>query len=350
MRFGGGPHEIRPLTPAWEIFWGISPEATEREIRQSGIRHLFDPAAGGFDRHDDGKKGCAFLEAGGVLVESLCWLAKKKDDPSLVETALRIARFSFENRDRGTGLLENNPTVTRWDKKVCTTEVGLWAGSLLRAADASGKAEFSQMADEAMAAYLRYGYDAKAREYYGQIQVKDGAPHIAKPKSGDLSGNYRYKHDGTKKGDDDFPGLPFRHVERLVPVARLPDGLRGNLRGAVPAHEGAALSRSCGPVGGRGEAASGTNHGRGRTRRVRRAVRRAIQFLTDAGATFDNPEYTAQARKLADASIDTLFAYGMFRSHAGEDRYDAVDGVGYLLLALIYLETGKKPDYLGLGL
>jgi hypothetical protein len=40
----------------------------------------------------------------------------------------------------------------------------------------------------------------------------------------------------------------------------------------------------------------------------------------------------------------------MFRSHASEDRYDAVDGVGYLLLALIYLETGKKPDYLGFGM
>ena len=41
---------------------------------------------------------------------------------------------------------------------------------------------------------------------------------------------------------------------------------------------------------------------------------------------------------------------GMFRSHASEDRYDAVDGVGFLLLALIYLETGKKPDTLGFGL
>ena len=39
----------------------------------------------------------------------------------------------------------------------------------------------------------------------------------------------------------------------------------------------------------------------------------------------------------------------MFRSHAGEDRYDAVDGVGYLLLALIYLETGRKADYQGFG-
>jgi len=47
---------------------------------------------------------------------------------------------------------------------------------------------------------------------------------------------------------------------------------------------------------------------------------RAIQFLTDAGATFNRPDYTAEARKLADASLSTLFAYGMFRSHASEDR------------------------------
>jgi hypothetical protein len=39
----------------------------------------------------------------------------------------------------------------------------------------------------------------------------------------------------------------------------------------------------------------------------------------------------------------------MFRGHAGEDRYDAVDGVGYLLLSLLYLETGKRADYLGFG-
>jgi len=350
VRFGGGPHEIRPLTPAWEIFWAIAPEATEREIRQSGIRHLFDPAAGGFDRHDDGKKGCAFLEAGGVLVESLCWLARKTDDPSLVETALRIARFSFENRDRGTGLLENNPTVTRWDKKVCTTEVGLWSGSLLRAADTSGKAEFSQMADEAMAAYLRYGYDPKAREYYGQVQVKDGAPHIAKPKSGDLSGNYRYKHDGSKKGDDDFPAYHSEMWNALFPWHDYPmvfaETCVDLYRRTKAPHYREAVDRWVGVVK-QHPAPTTALDGLGAYAEL---FGRAIQFLTDAGATFDNPEYTAQARKLADASIDTLFAHGMFRSHASEDRCDAVDGVGYLLLALIYLETGKKPDYLGLGL
>jgi hypothetical protein len=44
-----------------------------------------------------------------------------------------------------------------------------------------------------------------------------------------------------------------------------------------------------------------------------------------------------------------LYAHGMFRGHPGEDRYDAVDGVGFLLLALLRLATGREPEMLGLG-
>lgn len=350
----GGPHEIRPLTPAWEIFWRLAPEATEREIRQTGKRHVFDSETGGFNRHDDGKKGDAFLEAGGVLVESLCWLAKKRDDRSLVDAALRIARFSFGNRNPGTGLLENQPTTTRWDKYVCTTEVGLWAGCLLRAADASGTAEFSQMADAAMSSYLRYGYDPQAREYFGQVQVKDGEPPVlqkkaAPPPGTPVGGSYTHTTDGTK-ADDYFPDrytdiwnanfpthdYPMVFAETCVDLYR---------RTRAPRY-GEAVDRWVGVVK-QHPAPKTAKNGHGAYAEL---FGRAIQFLTDAGATLANPKYTALARKLADSAIDTLFAYGMFRSHASEDRYDAVDGVGFLLLALIYLETGKKPDTLGFGL
>ena len=37
-------------------------------------------------------------------------------------------------------------------------------------------------------------------------------------------------------------------------------------------------------------------------------------------------------------------AGGMFRGHSGEDRCDAVDGVGCLLSALLYLATGRRPS------
>jgi hypothetical protein len=55
------------------------------------------------------------------------------------------------------------------------------------------------------------------------------------------------------------------------------------------------------------------------------------------------------ADDMAAAAEKRLFFNGMFRGHAGEDRYDAVDGVGYLLLALLFLDAGKEPDLMGFG-
>jgi hypothetical protein len=333
VRFQGGPHEMRPVIPAWELFWRISPAVTEREIRQSGIRHLFDPATGGFNRHDDQKSGCAFLESGGILVESLCWLHNRKKDRALVDTALRMARYSYENRDRTTGLLENNPTVTRWDKHVCTTEVGMWAGSLLRAADMSGVAEFTKLADSAMTAWLKYGYDAKARRYYGQLRVKDGTPVLTGKTSFAIDEYYPGDHADLWNAMFPTHDYPMAFAETCLDFYRRTKAPR--YREAVERWvEVVRIS----------PAPKTAKDGRGAYAEL---FGRAIHFLTGAGQSLGNAEYTALARKLAGESLETLFAHGMFRSHAGEDRYDAVDGVGYLLLALIYLGTGKKADYMG---
>ena len=42
-----------------------------------------------------------------------------------------------------------------------------------------------------------------------------------------------------------------------------------------------------------------------------------------------------------------LYAGRMFSGHPGEARYDAVDGVGYLLLALLYLQARQAPPDMG---
>ena len=67
-----------------------------------------------------------FLEAGGVLVESLCWLYAKtgRRDRALADLAGKVARYSFERRGKSTGLLRNQPVVKRWDYRAATTEGG----------------------------------------------------------------------------------------------------------------------------------------------------------------------------------------------------------------------------------
>jgi hypothetical protein len=335
VHFAGGPHEMRPIGGAWDMFWRISPEATEREIRQAGKRHVFDEVTGGFNRHDDQKTGCAFLEAGGILADSLCWLAQKTGDRTLADRALLIAKFNFNYRDPQTGLIENDPTVERWDKYGSTTELGAWAGSLLRAYERSGVKEFANMAETALKTWLRFGYDAQTHQYYGQLRVKDGAPVFSKT--------------GLPSADDYYPGnyaniwnamfpthdYPMCMAESCLSIYRrtkAPEFEEAVRRWARVVKDHPAPTTAKGGLGAYAE-----------------LFGRAIHFLTGAGQWLKEPEYTTLAHKLAVDSVDILFADGMFRSHAGEDRYDSVDGVGYLLLSLFYLQAGKRPDYMGLG-
>lgn len=176
IAFHGGYHELRPITPAWDVFWRHDPDMTRRYIRTMARAHVYDPTTGGFNRHDDGKPGHAFLEAGGILAESLAWLSAKTGEEDLREQALRIARYSYGHRDSSTGLVMNEPDMGRWDSKVSTTEVGLWAQCLLRAGGYTSQDEFTEMALSAVRAYLEHAYDDAAGLYFGQVAVDTGEP------------------------------------------------------------------------------------------------------------------------------------------------------------------------------
>jgi len=159
--FGGGYHECRPHTPAWELFWKQDPKATERAIRAMGRAHIKDQASGRFCRHADWREtpgvfaegeaqgAKPFLEAGASLIDSLCWLADKTgdDDGKLTQMALQAARYSYAQRDTNTGLLRNQPIDRRWDYYASTTEVGLWAAALIRAGEYTGNEEFLRMSN-----------------------------------------------------------------------------------------------------------------------------------------------------------------------------------------------------------
>lgn len=340
VRFGGGPipnaegveegdlHETRPIPPAWELFWRLAPEATERCIRTIGDRHLFDPKTGGFNRHADAKAGCAFLESGGILAETLCWLYGKTGDEGLVEKARRVARFSFGHRGERTGLIENNPTHTRWDKHISTTEAGHWAASVLRCRALTGDETFAHMAEEVVKAYYRYGYDAAAGRYYGRIAVADGKP---------VPGEKTTPYQPSFYSDVWEPLFPTHEYPMPLAESSLTlYALTGDASFRLGAERWADVIAASLPAR-EGRGAYAEHYGR------------CIHFLTRAAAELGRPDYRELAGKVADEAVDRLYAYGMFRGHPGEERYDAVDGVGYLALALLYLENGVEPDLRGLG-
>lgn len=344
MKFGSQPvpvdfttekgdlHEIRPLAPAWEAIWQIDAEATEQEILTSAQQHVSDATTGEFNRHADGERGHAFIEAGGMLVYNLAWLYNKTNNKVLLEQADKIATFSYEHRHATTGLLTNDPTSNRWDNYTSTTEVGLWAGCLLAAAEMADQAhakKWQNMADNVLTSWLSLGYDPTAEQYFGMLHMETGKPIFRE--EGD---DYPYKPgDYSNIWEPLFPthNYPMTMAESCLKLYQLTqkEMYRQACERWVAVIETSLPARQ-------GQGAYAEHYGR------------VIYFLLSCSDTLQDDKYKDLSDKIAKEAVDVLFAHDMFRSHPGEYRYDAVDGMGILSLALIWLETGQKPDMMGL--
>ncbi len=322
----GDFHEVRPLPPRWDLFWKISPQAAEGEIRRFTENSIFGKE-GGFNRHADRKKGCAFLESGGILAESLAWLYSKTGDVKLLDKADSVMQFSYSHRNTETGLLEVNPTQKRWDKHACSTEVGLWAGSLLRAAEyAEYRKEWQEIAAAAVSAYLKYGYDEQAEHYYGKLNTADGTPVLGTPRQ-EGDSELSLKHQPGDYSDiwrPLFPAhdYPMQFAESCLSLYELTgrDVFRTacgrwntQIRNSLPARNGAG--------------AYAEQYGR------------VIAFLSRCASVFKEVSYSETASAVTEETIEILFDKNMFRTHPGENRYDAVDGLGFLFNALLDMEN-----------
>ncbi len=324
VEFHGGHHELRPIMPAWDIFWSHAPEKTAEYIRTMAARHIYDPDSGGFNRHDDGNKGHAFLEAGGVLAESLAWLYSKTGDSGLLDTALSIARYSYTHRDAVTGLVPNEPNMERWDSRVCTTEVGLWAQCLLRADQYAANGEFVGMARSSVSAYLDCAFDKRSGRFFGQVDIRDGTPVIPE-KPGYWPQAYSDPWNTHQWPTHDYP---MSLAEACLLLYQRTGGdsalLEDILRWAAVVVEDRP--------GSRGGWAYAENYGR------------CIHFLACAGLELGEDRLLSSAFALADEARDHLWENGMFQGYPGSHVYESVDGVGFLLLALMLAESRRSID------
>jgi hypothetical protein len=321
VSFSNGHHELRPISPAWDVFWRHAPERTESYIRAMAGRHVYDPATGAFNRHDNGKKGHAFLEAGGILTESLAWLHGRTGAPELLKTALIIARYSYNHRDPSTGLVPNEPDQNRWDSKVCTSEIGLWARCLLRAQACTGDDELGEMARNALRAYLDYAYDDESGRYFGQVDIHNGKA-VVPEQIGYWPGKYSDLWNTDQWPTHDYPASA---AEACLSLYRR-DGDR-----AFPAdvRRWARIAVETSP-GRTGMWSYAGNYGR------------CIHFLTRAGLELKDDRMLHSARCLAYEAVDRLWENGLFQGFPGSHVYESVDGVGFLIQALMFLQSRKE--------
>jgi hypothetical protein len=239
-----------------------------------------------------------------------------------------MAGYSFRHRGPDTGLLENNPTWTRWDKIASTNEVGLWAGCLARAASYADRAEWTALAQEALSAWVSRAWDPSAERFFGRLEVATGKAILGPKETPYQPGDYSDIWEPLFPAHD-YP-MPCAEACLLLyrqsgnPVFRIAcERWIRQIEQSLPARHG---------QGGYAE-----HYGR------------CLHFLLGCHHTWTDSGYEALARRIASEALETLFEYGMFRGHPGENRYDAVDGVGFLALALLWYETGKEPPGMGLS-
>lgn len=317
VAFSNGYHELRPITPAWDIWWTHDAERTEAHIRTMAQRHVYDVATGGFNRHDDGQKGHAFIEAGGILSESVAWLAAQTGDEQLLATALRIAHYSYDHRHPVTGLVPNEPDMGRWDAHVCTSEIGLWACCLLRAEANTGCREFGDLAAGAVRAWLEYAFDPASGRYWGQVSIADGQP-VMPTQIGYWPRRYADPWNTDQWPTHDYPMAVAEACLTLYERTADEAFLAGVQRWAA-----LAMTTRPSQTGGWAYAES---------------YGRCIHFLTRAGRLLGDEQFLADARALADEAVSCLWQNGMFQGRPASHVYESVAGVGFLLLALLYVE------------
>ena len=192
------------------------------------------------------------------------------------------------------------------------------------------------MADAAVSAYLARGYDTKTRKYWGRLSIADGAPVLeTRTIEGDTA--LSLKHQPGVYADPWRPLFPAHDYPMPFAECCLElYALTGEARYRLACRRWVEQIEESLPARG-GQGGYAEHYGR------------CIHFLWRCGRVLGMEASTELAHTLAREAQEVLWDGAMFRSHPGEPRYDAVDGVGYLLLALIALETGEAPEMMGSG-
>lgn len=324
----GHLHETRPIPVPWPLLHEIDPQVSAAAMGAHD-RHLApEGGAGCFNRHADRRANdYAFLEAGAGLVQTFAWREQLLRDATSRSPARDVIRFSHGFRGPDTGLIPVSPLVERWDRYHTSSELGLWAGWLLEAAARLDDDQMAAIACESLACWLHYAWDADARRYRGRIRIADGG------------------HDPTPKRTMYEPGVWSDPWQGLFPAHDYPMPCAQACLRAWHKTGDAVFAAGVAQWVEVLQATRPANNGWGA---CAECYGRAIHLLWEAGHALGRSDWLALASEVADEAVTVLACHGRLRGHPHEDRVDSVDGLGWLLLALLSLNADREPELHGL--
>ncbi len=338
----GNHHEIHIQAIIWPELWKVNREAVTREIEAIWQWHIVDKTTGECNRHGDGNRGCDFAMSGGEILRAFAFLYTKTEDPKWLDRAKLVANYYWNARHPKTDLVPNRPNAgqERFDGSHFDTSItGFLCRGLLEASELTGEPLFRDQAVAYLKAYAKYGYDEKAQQFWGSLSL-DGTP-VPGPR---VSGGYgQYEPRGHIDMWEPYVAgyeNPIytaqvyayayelsRDEELLEATKRWADGIR-----RVFPPRCCEESSWYGPYA-RDWAPYGTYAG---------LYGRTISFLLHVHRLTGDVELQELAREVAKEAVAKLYYQGLFRGHPCKPYYESVDGVGYLLYALVELDRSLQ--------
>lgn len=341
--FFGSHHEIHFQKANWDMLWAIDADVVAREIEGIWTWHVIDKTTGEINRHDNGEPGCDFAFTGGEIIYAFAFMYGKTGDARWLDRAHCVAGYFWGKRNPETNLLATRPNAgpKRFDGTHADTSTpGVYAQRLLASAELTRDAKLRGQAIAYLKAYAKLGWDEGGQSYWATLRL-DGTPVPDAPEP--VTDDYlKYQPRGHVDVWQPYAGgyeCPVRAAQTYAYAAEVTDDplLRtAALRWAKVIRK-AWPPRTCDKDGWYGVYARDWMPYGCYAEQYGRCI---SVFLRLHRMTSDRAHLDF-ARVIANEAVAKLYDQGLFRGHPCKPYYEAIDGVGYLLYALVQLhETG----------
>ncbi len=342
----GKHHEIHAIHAIdWELLWQIDRQAVTREIEAIWQWHVIDKTTGEINRHGNGKAGCDFSMSAGAVMEAFAFLYTKTNDPAWLERTHLIADYYWQHRHPETDLFPERPNAgqDRFDGSSFVTSItGSYCHSLFRVYEYTGQERFRDQANALLSAYANMGFDQQSGKFWGALQL-DGTP-IPGPRiyTENLDSAEGYAAAQPRGFLDLWEPYIAGYQYPIYTAQNYANAFRitGNELFLDRAKRFADWIERVPPGSPETEQSwyQEYSNGPGRQGTYAGKYGRTISFFLQLYALANEQRYFDSARTLADEAIEKLYANGLLKGHPAKPYYEAVDGVGYLLYALIQLD------------
>lgn len=342
-------HETCVNQPVYDHMWRVAPDELRAYADLVWEYHVCDKETGETNRHDNGRCELDFCFCQSAYMYVQAFVYGQTRDEVYLERAKKMASHHWNARSGTTGLPPSAPGAARSDPPrydglhTFTDLPGPHCRHLLMCHEATGEKMFKEYAVSYLRAFNRHAWDEAAGRFHGMISL-NGVPVPEQPAGSGYDVFKPAGHSITWRVlmlPYEYPLIAARTYVEAYEIEKDPELLEGanrwarQIRADMPPQANRRWKDQLYAAMPRARRTGGTyaeNYGN------------AISFFVALHRVTNDPAHLDTAITLADEAVDKLYTRtGWFKGHPAKPYYEATDGVGVLLCALLELAEYPNP-------